>query len=76
VSRLPVHTVEIPDRPAFDAAGIVIARLRHLGIHPGRGLANVMIRQLSQEWVRGRMTDSDFDHSCRNMLILNKSLAL
>jgi hypothetical protein len=72
------HRIDIPSapNPAHEAAGIVMAMLREVGIDPRRAINNPIMQQLSIEWVSGRFTKEQFCHACRNMLIFNPSLAL
>jgi hypothetical protein len=79
VSRLPLHTLNIPPRDPKEvqrAAGrIVVDALRANGIDPRKAVDNPMCQSLAVEWSRGRMTRVEFDHACRNLLILNPKLA-
>jgi uncharacterized protein YijF (DUF1287 family) len=76
MSRLPLHRLDIPPRdPLGAAADIVIAALRANGIDPRKAVDNPMCQSLAVEWSRGRMTRVEFDHACRNLLILNPKLA-
>jgi hypothetical protein len=76
MSRLPLHTINIPPRdPLNAAAGIVIEAFRANGIDPRKAIDNPMCQSLAVSWSRGRMTRVEFDHACRNLLILNPKLA-
>jgi hypothetical protein len=76
MSRLPLHTLNIPPRdPPKAAAGIVVEAFRANGIDPRKAIDNPMCRSLVLAWTRGEMTLAEFDHACRNLLILNPKLA-
>lgn len=76
LDRMDLHTVDIPPRAvARAAADIVIDAFRANGIDPRKAINNLMCQSLAVEWSHGRMTRAEFDHACRNLLILNPKLA-
>jgi hypothetical protein len=76
MSRLPLHRLDIPPRdPLGAAADIVIAALRANGIDPRKAAENVACRDIAREFAYGNFTRAQFDHACRNLLILNPKLA-
>lgn len=58
------------------AGQIVIDALRECGIDPMKAARNLMMQQLVMTWGRGEMARETFLRACRNMKILNPSLAL
>lgn len=66
---------DAPERPSWDAAGIVIAALRKAGIDPHKALCSPVMQALCVSWARGDSTDAEFANACRNMLILCPALA-
>lgn len=76
-NSMPVHRIDIPNRAvANEAADIVIAKLRSLGVDPRKAYRNEMMIALVLEWSRGGMDDAGFEQACQNMLIFNPGLAL
>lgn len=73
MSRMDPVKINIPD-PAYEAAGIVMATLRKLGMDPFKVVNTVMGRAVVQEWVRGGMSQAQFEKSMRNLAILNSGL--
>jgi hypothetical protein len=78
MSRLPLHTLNIPPRDPKEvqrAAGrIVVDAFRANGIEPRKAIDNPMCQSLAVSWSRGEIDRATFDHCCRNLLILNPKL--
>jgi alpha-beta hydrolase superfamily lysophospholipase len=69
------HRIDIPTRdPQREALNIVTRTLRECGMDPLKAMGNPMGAALVREWTFQRMTESQFRHSIRNLLILNPTL--
>ena len=73
-----IHRIDIPAaRPRgieYQAADILIDRLRHLGADPWKIAKNTMGVAIAKAWAGGEMGDAQFDRSIRNLMILNPAL--
>lgn len=72
MNRIVIDIDEITRRKAGQ---IVVEALREAGLEPRAAYQNPMMQQLVLAWGHGEMTRETFLRACRNMLILNPSLA-
>ncbi len=55
---------------------VVIASLRYFGIDPTKAASNPLMRQLVVQWSKGEINNTEFERSCKNMLIFNPTLKM